>query len=294
MAIRRLPIEGALDLRRTLRPLGLSWSRFDADGWWRALRTPDGPATLRIWREADSVCAEAWGPGRAWPIERLDRWAGAHDTAYEWVADHAAVASLQRRRPGIRFGRTDLVFETVMDTVINQKVTGKEAAAGLRHMTRRFSQPAPGPVSGLWLPPPAEALAEAAYHDFHDLGIEKKRADTVRRLAADASRIDRLADVDPSTAMRALARYRGVGEWTVNETLVISHGYTDAVSVGDYHLKHIVSWHLAGREKGTDEEMLRLLEPFRPHRARVVRVLESVGGPQRKGPRMTVRGFQGF
>jgi 3-methyladenine DNA glycosylase/8-oxoguanine DNA glycosylase len=292
MVTRRLDIEGALDLRRTLRPLGLSWSRFDSEGWWRALRTPDGPATLRVWREAGAVMGQAWGPGASWPIDRLDRWIGAGDGAHTWAPDHELVASLQRRRPGIRFGRTDLVFEAVMDAVINQKVTGREAAAGLRGMTRRFSGPAPGPADGLWLPPPADALAESAYHDFHDLGIEKKRADTVRRLAAEAQRIDRLADLDPPEAMRALARFRGVGEWTVNETLVISHGYTDAVSVGDYHLKNIVAWHLAGREKGTDEEMLVLLEPFRPHRARVVRLLEGAGRPQRKGPRMTVRGFQ--
>ena len=78
------------------------------------------------------------------------------------------------------------------------------------------------------------------------------------------------------------------------EIVVLSHGFPDAVSVGDYHLKNIVAFHLAGREKGTDEEMLELLEPFRPHRARVVRLLERTGGPQRKGARLAVRGFEGF
>jgi 3-methyladenine DNA glycosylase/8-oxoguanine DNA glycosylase len=85
-----------------------------------------------------------------------------------------------------------------------------------------------------------------------------------------------------------------VGEWTVAETLVVSHGDVDAVSVGDYHLKNIVAWHLAGEERGSDERMLELLEPFRPHRARVVRLLEHAGAPQRKGPRLAVRGFQRY
>jgi 3-methyladenine DNA glycosylase/8-oxoguanine DNA glycosylase len=281
-----------LDLRGTLRPLGLSWARFATDGWWRALRTPVGEATVRIWRDGAHVCAEAWGVGRDWAIERVGPLIGAHDEAHGWSIEHPVVGPLQRRRPGVRFGRTDLVFEAVMDAVVNQKVTGREARSGLRGMTRRFSEPAPGPTPGLWLPPRHETLAEAAYHDFHDLGIERKRADTIRRLSSDARRIDRLAGADPIAAARYLARIRGVGEWTVNEALVVSHGHADAVSVGDYHLKHIVAWHLAGRERGTDEEMLELLLPFKPHRARVIRLLESAGGPPRKGPRLPVRGFE--
>jgi hypothetical protein len=41
--------------------------------------------------------------------------------------------------------------------------------------------------------------------------------------------------------------------------------------------------------------MLELLEPFRPHRARVVRLLETAGiRVQRKGPRMAPRGIEGL
>lgn len=294
MAAHRVLVEGPLDLRRTLRPLGLSWARMDANGWWRAMRTPDGVATIRVWREEAAVCARAWGSGRDWILDRLGRWVGAEDTGHAWEVDHPVISPLHRRRPGLRFGRTDLVFEAAMDAVVNQKVTGKEAASGLRGMTKRFSEPAPGPAPGLWLPPNADALAAAAYHEFHDLGIERRRADTIRRLAAESTRLDRLAQADAHDAVRYLARIRGVGEWTVNETLAISHGHADAVSVGDYHLKHIVAWHLAGEERGTDERMLELLEPFRPHRARVVRLLEGAGGPPRKGPRMSVRGFASY
>jgi 3-methyladenine DNA glycosylase/8-oxoguanine DNA glycosylase len=69
----------------------------------------------------------------------------------------------------------------------------------------------------------------------------------------------------------------------------VSHGDSDAVSVGDYHLKNIVAWHLAGRPRGTDEEMLALLEPFRPHRGRVIRLLETVGHAPVFGARMPLR-----
>ena len=294
MAIMRFTIDGSLDLRRTLRPLGLMWSVRNGDGWWKAMRTPDGPVTVRIWRDDSCVAAEAFGPGSEWAVHRIEGLVGLDDEGHAWASHHPKIADLQHRYPGVRFGRTELVFEAAVYAIVAQKVTGKEAAAGLRGITGRFSGPAPGPLGNLRLPPDPDRMAASPYHDFHDLGIEKKRADTLRRLSADSGRVDRLAGVDVPAAMRYLARIRGVGEWTVNETLVVSHGHADAVSVGDYHLKHIVSWQLAGEARGTDERMLELLEPFRPNRGRVVRLLELAGGPQRKGPRLSVRGFETF
>ena len=78
----------------------------------------------------------------------------------------------------------------------------------------------------------------------------------------------------------AYARLRampGIGPWTAAEVAVRALGDPDAVSVGDYHLPSLVAYALAGERKATDERMLELLEPFRGHRARVVRLLEESG-----------------
>ena len=62
------------------------------------------------------------------------------------------------------------------------------------------------------------------------------------------------------------------------------------MSVGDFHLKHLVSWALAREPRGTDERMLELLAPYQPHRGRVIRLLElGAPGAPRYGPRMTIR-----
>jgi 3-methyladenine DNA glycosylase/8-oxoguanine DNA glycosylase len=67
-------------------------------------------------------------------------------------------------------------------------------------------------------------------------------------------------------------------------------GDPDAVSVGDYHLPHLVCWALAGERRGTDERMLELLEPYRGQRARVALLLEQGGLMQkRRAPRMAAR-----
>jgi 3-methyladenine DNA glycosylase/8-oxoguanine DNA glycosylase len=54
---------------------------------------------------------------------------------------------------------------------------------------------------------------------------------------------------------------------------MLALGDPDAVFVGDLHVPHLVSSALAGEQRGSDERMLELLEPYRGHRARVVRLL---------------------
>jgi 3-methyladenine DNA glycosylase/8-oxoguanine DNA glycosylase len=289
MELGSIEIVGRLDLRRTLAPLG---GYFRPDGWWRPMRTPDGPATVQLRRSGSRVEARAFGPGAAWGLGLVAGFCGSEDDPTSLVTDHPVISPLARQHSGWRFARTGLVFEALLNAIVAQKVTGKEAARSGRALIRRFSESAPGPEE-LPLTPDPERLAGAPYYEYHPLGIEQRRADTIRRAAGDAVRIDHLVSVPTAEARKYLERLAGIGEWTSAETVAISHGDTDAVSVGDFHLKHVVVWHLTGRPRGTDDEMLALLEPFRPHRGRVVRLLETLGHEPAFGPRQPLRSIAG-
>lgn len=282
-----VPVWFPLDLRRTLRPLG---GRFLDDGWWRPARTPAGTATLHLVRGPEGVVASAWGEGASWLLDRVPQLVGSADHPEDLLTDHPLVSELARRHRGFRFGATGLVWEALVIAIVAQKVAGKEAGRSLKQLSRRFSEPAPGPRS-LLLPPDPQAMAAAPYWEYHTLGIEKRRADVLRRAAGEAMRIQQLAESPTPAVATWLRRLRGVGKWTAAETVAVSHGDADAVSIGDYHLKNVVAWHLTGRPRGTDEEMLSLLEPFRPHRGRVIRLLETLGGAPAFGPRQPLRSF---
>ena len=91
-------------------------------------------------------------------------------------------------------------------------------------------------------------------------------------------------------AYARLQAFPGIGPWSAAEVAVVALGDTDAVSVGDYHLKNVVSWAHAGAARGTDERMIELLEPWRGQRARVLRLLAAGGfHAPRFGPRMPDR-----
>lgn len=291
MESRTLVIRGPLDLKTTLRPLH-GW--FFEDGWWLAARTPQGPGSLRIKRTKGELIGESWGAGAGWLLDRLGSIGGFDDEPGNFATDHPIVSDLHRKNPGIRFGRTDLVFDSLVAGIVGQKVTGREAAAAMRGLYHRFSDSAPGPNKRLKLPPDPEKMSAAPYWDYHQSHLEKRRADLLVRVATDHQRISALSRADSESAAATLGSYQGVGEWTIAKTLEPSHGDPDRPAVGDFHLKHMVAYHLTGEPRGTDEEMLELLEPFRPHRGRVARLLHTLGHEPKFGPRMSARKITGM
>src|SRR5687767_12688184 len=98
----------------------------DAGRTWRAMRTPVGSATLCVHaRPRDGVvAARAWGPGAEWALERLPALLGAEDDPSGFVAHHPAVRRGLDLHPHWRIGRTGLVMESLVPSILEQKVTG--------------------------------------------------------------------------------------------------------------------------------------------------------------------------
>jgi len=139
------------------------------------------------------------------------------------------------------------------------------------------------------VPPPAQVWRRIPSWEWHRAGVDPKRSRTVCEAARLAGRLEQAVGMDPLAAHVRLQAVPGIGAWTSAEIAQRALGDTDSVSVGDYHLSQFVGWALIGRPLD-DEGMLELLEPWRPHRYRVVRLLELSGARKpRFGPRLTVQ-----
>jgi 3-methyladenine DNA glycosylase/8-oxoguanine DNA glycosylase len=248
--------------------------RVAAESVWRATRTPHGAASerLRVVR-LGVVRVDAWGPGAEWLVERAPALCGALDHPEDFHPEQPLLAHLVHAHPGLRIGRTDAIFETALFVTLEQKIATREAWRNWRLMVRGLGERAPGPLSDLWVPPAAARVAATPYEVFHRFGIERRRAETLRRLAVVARRLEETVGLALEAAYRRFQAIVGVGPWTAARIAMLGLGDGDAVFVGDLHLPHLVTSALAGERRGSDERMLELLEPYRGHRARVVRLL---------------------
>lgn len=296
--------EVSTDIGRTLQPfrrgVGDPTTRIDRVGrgldqcgrFTRATLTPDGPGTVHVtWGCGGALDADAWGPGADWLLARVALLVGDADPGAPELerAPHPAVAQAARRGRRVRVGASATLYHELLATIIEQRITSGEAKRQWARLCRELGEPAPGPFAGLLLPPAPNVLARQPTWWFHPLGIERKRAHPLVEVARHAAKMWAWADLDPRETERLLWLIRGIGVWTTGVALGLAMGDPDAVPVGDYHVKNIVGFALAGEARATDERMLDLLAPYAGQRGRVVRLLKADGnGAPKFGPRQRI------
>jgi 3-methyladenine DNA glycosylase/8-oxoguanine DNA glycosylase len=330
-----------VDVRLTLSVQGRgrgdpTFQADEAGSIWRTSLTPDGPATIRVLPgrhlagtggalarpdetgerpgPATLVRAQAWGPGAAWLLDALPGALGRDDDASGFAADaHPVIRDAARRHPGLRIGRSGRLMEALVPAILEQKVVVLEAHRAWRILLAKYGTQPPGPAPrGMRVFPGPATWRRIPSWEWHRAGVEGVRAATIIRAASVADSLERLLTLSHEEADRKLRTIAGIGVWTSAEARQRAAGDPDAVSVGDYHLKNVVGWALAGRDRSTDEEMLALLEPFKGHRHRATRLIGlsrgtratraagsgiaryGAGGPPRRGPRNSVRDYRGF
>lgn len=282
-----------LDLSLTLASVGYGPSMRHHDGAiWRASRTPVGLATVRLEQRGGCVHVEAWGPGAEWAAIHARALCGEEDDDSGFAPAHSLIARLHREIRGLRTPRTMSVFEALVPCVILQQVTTEQARESYKHLVNAMGETAPGPQA-LKAPPSPEVLANTPYWAFHRFGIERRRADIIIRAARSARRLEETVSMDMTAAYARLRAFPGVGAWTAAKVAMVALGDADAVPVGDYHLPHTVGYAFEGTPRSTDERMLELLEPFRGHRGRVIRLLTVAGiTAPRFGPKQPLRNIR--
>ena len=289
---------GPLDLRATVgclqRGPGDPTQRLSGGVIWRAMRTPSGLATLALTQQGDgSVRAAAWGSGSGWAIAQVPSLCGARDSLEGFDASlHPLIHDTFRRHGALRLTRSDLPFDAFAQAVIEQKVTVRQAFRVWRRVVTWHGERAPGPVV-MFAPPAPSTWRAIPSWSWHRAGLEPPQAKTLVAAAARADAVDRAVRWRATDAAVAgappsrdpLLSFAGVGPWTAAEARIRALGDPDAVSVGDFHLAHHVGYALVG-SRVDDQGMLELLEPWRGHRQRVIRLIMASGARE---PRRALR-----
>ncbi|TNM59630.1 DNA-3-methyladenine glycosylase 2 family protein [Streptomyces sp. NP160] len=244
---------------------------------WRTLNTAAGPATLALHQHGRVLTCRAWGPGAEPAVAAAPALLGGEDDPTGFEPRHPVLAAAHHRFPGLRLARTGDVFEALVGAVLSQRVEGTDANAAWTRLVTDLGAPTPGPAPpGMRVFPSARAWAGLDQAAWRRAGVDVRRAATVQAAARVQPALERLAGRSGEQVDAALRTLQGVGAWTAAEVRQRALGDADAVSVGDFHLAAITGQVLAGRPFD-DAEMVEHLQPWRPHRHRVARLLYALG-----------------
>lgn len=274
-----IDVAPGLDLAATLAPLRLGVSDpcwwVEASGpWWWATRTPAGPLTVRLVPGSGVVGVEAWGAGVEWLPRHLGRLLGLEAGA-PTAARRDLVRALAQRFPGFRVAGHSRVADAAIDGICRRGVSAFEAARSWLLMVEAMGDDAPGP-GGLRLPPAPRRVASCDPYELHVMGLEQGRADEVRRVASHASRLEAGTHDGGAEAIAHLDGIAGIGADTVEHARAVALGDPDAVPVLDAHRTAAVVrtlWTGAGADDGDPVDVGALMEPLRPERGLLVRLI---------------------
>lgn len=236
--------------------------------------------------------------------QKVGGWLGEQDrwsSFYRSPAWHKLPERLRQARaeaPGLRLPSIGLLSQNLLLSISEQRVTGIEAMGAMRALIRQYGQPVPetgypDQPSGMIFFPPTEAFAQIPEWTYHRAGFDRSRSAAMVHYAHRATSFERFASENSIQELaQALGGIPGIGAWTIAETLRRYCGHPDAVSVGDYHLAHHVTYAFDG-VRGDDTRMLQLLAPFSGNRQRVISLIKSSGIREpRRAPRYTPQDFR--
>jgi AraC family transcriptional regulator of adaptative response / DNA-3-methyladenine glycosylase II len=159
------------------------------------------------------------------------------------------------RVPGMLDG-----FECAIRAVLGQQVTVAGARTLTERLVAKFGAPLERSTEGLdRLFPSAARMAEAGADDIATIGLPKKRAETLHRLAvASAEGNLPLARGAIASGRAALAEIAGIGPWTIEYVALRALGDPDAYPATDIALINAL---------GRKGETLEHLKPWRAYAA---------------------------
>lgn len=239
----------------------------------RATWTPEGPGSLVLrWGDAPGrVTVGCYGDGAHWLRDRAPRLIGVQDDVTSFAPEAGVVRRLWARFSGDRVGATATVWHDLIWIVVQQRVHRLDAADQWRRLVRALGEPS-AEHEGLYTPPAPERLARSTPWSLRALGIDARRAATLIECARVADRLQRLSEMPLAEVERPLRSIPGVGAWTTNCLSGLTWGEPDTVITGDSGIPSLIAETLAGERRADDARMIELLEPYRPHRYRVLRL----------------------
>lgn len=154
---------------------------------------------------------------------------------------------------------SDRYFESLIDTIIAQQLSGKVASV----ISKRFFDYFEGEVTPALLIETSDEHLRSLGLSYQKIKYLKSLADCILTQKVDLSHLDHMTDQE---VIDMLVQIKGIGVWTAQMFLMFSLGREDVFSVGDLGLRHAVK-KLYQNPDLTHEAIEKIAEKWTPYRS---------------------------
>jgi 3-methyladenine DNA glycosylase/8-oxoguanine DNA glycosylase len=186
---------------------------------------------------------------------------------YALCADHTVLGPVVGSLRGLKPLRPASLFEMLVIAITEQQLS----LAAAFHIRRRLVEQFGRRLDGVWVFPPPAQLAVAPIAALKECGLSGRKAEYVQSLAGEIAAgqlaLAALNTMSDTEAREMLARYRGLGEWSIEYFLARGLGRPDSLPAGDVGLRRVVGRYLTGGARLSPDGLRRVLAPFAPYRS---------------------------
>ncbi len=171
---------------------------------------------------------------------------------------------------GLRPTKTPTVFEALIIAISEQQIALPVALAIRKRLVEKYGESITIGEKKYYAFPSAEALAQAKSAEIKELKFSSKKADYMidvsTRVVNNELNLETMKGGEINKVTAILSQIKGLGPWTIAYMLCRGMGRYETLPAADMGLRTSVTNYLREKEKVSEREVRKVLEPFGKYR----------------------------
>jgi DNA-3-methyladenine glycosylase II len=178
------------------------------------------------------------------------------DRFYAIAKRDATMRTIVRKLRGLRPIRPPTIFESVIIAITEQQISLYAAIAIRSRLVQRYGD--------------TVARDARVFYALRNVGLSATKARCIsefsRKIANNEFNLDRLTQLDDGEVVAELTKFRGIGQWTAEYTLVRGMGRVNSLPADDLGIRRAVSQaYFESKKVSAEEARATLTQKFAPY-----------------------------
>jgi DNA-3-methyladenine glycosylase II len=181
---------------------------------------------------------------------------------YTDIENDVTMNRIARRLYGLKSPTTPTVFESLVDSLVEQQISLRVANTIEKRITKKFGDKLKIEDILYYAYPTPEQLAAADVGQLRECGLSARKSEYIKnasKLIVDGKlALEELRNQTTDKIIEELDSVRGIGTWTAEMTCVRGMGKLDAIPADDLGLRRTISHYYCNDRKITSQEARRI------------------------------------
>lgn len=165
---------------------------------------------------------------------------------YHDIEKEPTIKRIAQQLYGLKNPTTPTVFESLIDSIVEQQISIKVAHTIEQRLARKFGETLTIDNATYYLYPTPQKIAEASIEDIQQVGLSQRKAEYIQgaaqliaqgKLDLESMKFEK----DPEHIVVELDKIRGIGVWTAELTMLRGMQRLDTLPADDFGIRRVIS-----------------------------------------------------